>query len=68
VIKTIAEARRYAEGTAVRIEVKQVKDVAAVEALAVIKLEHEPAVVWGAQSGPGTPATDEWTEPSRRRN
>jgi hypothetical protein len=38
--ETIREASRYAEGTAVRIEVKQAKDVAAVEALAVIKLEH----------------------------
>ena len=40
VMKIITEAKRYAEGTAMRIEVKQAKDMAAVEALAVIKLAH----------------------------
>jgi hypothetical protein len=40
VIGIIAEARRYAEGTAVRIEVRQAKDVTVVEALAAIKLAH----------------------------
>jgi hypothetical protein len=36
----IAETRRYAEGTAVRIEVRRASDMAAVEALAAIKLAH----------------------------
>ncbi len=40
VIKIINEARRYVEGTAVRIDVKQPKDVAIVKRLAAIKLEH----------------------------
>lgn len=40
VIGIIAEARRYAEGTAVRIEVKRASDMASVEALAAIKLAH----------------------------
>lgn len=39
-MKIVADARRYAEGTAVRLEVKQAKDVGAVEALAMIKLAH----------------------------
>jgi uncharacterized protein DUF3788 len=38
-VKIIAEARRYAEGTAVRIEVKSAADVAVVKKLAEIKLE-----------------------------
>jgi len=40
VIKIINEAKRYAEGTAVRIEVRQAEDVAAVKALAKIKTEN----------------------------
>ncbi len=40
VIELIASSRRYAEGTAVRIDVKQQKDLAAVTKLAAIKLEH----------------------------
>jgi hypothetical protein len=39
-IKSISEAKRYAEGTAVRIEVNSSEDVAIVNKLAVIKLEH----------------------------
>ena len=40
IMKNIAEARRYAEGTGVRIEVKTPEDVSAVKILAKIKLEH----------------------------
>src|SRR5579864_9354177 len=40
VLKIIAEAKRYAEGTAVRIEVQKPGDVAAVKTLAKIKLEN----------------------------
>lgn len=40
VLRIISEARRYAEGTAVRIEVKGPKDVAIVKKLAAIKLEN----------------------------
>lgn len=40
VIKIIGEAKRYAEGTAVRIEVKTAKDIAVVEKLAVAKLAN----------------------------
>ena len=40
VIKIINEAKRYAEGTAVRIEVRQAEDVATVKALAKIKIEN----------------------------
>jgi len=40
VIKTINEARRYAEGTGVRIEMKKPKDVELVKQLAAIKLAH----------------------------
>lgn len=40
VLKIIAEAKRYAEGTAVRIEVKKLGDVALVKTLAKIKLEN----------------------------
>jgi Protein of unknown function (DUF3788) len=40
VLKIIAEAKRYAEGTAVRIEVQKPGDVAAVKILAKIKLEN----------------------------
>jgi hypothetical protein len=40
VIKTINEAKRYAEGTAVRIEIKQAKDIEIVKQLAAIKLAH----------------------------
>jgi hypothetical protein len=40
VIKIINEARRYAEGTAVRIEIKTAKDIETVTKLAGIKLAH----------------------------
>lgn len=40
VIKIINEAKRYAEGTALRIEIKQAKDIEIVKQLAVIKLAH----------------------------
>jgi len=40
VLKIIAEAKRYAEGTAVRIDVKAAKDIPVIETLAGIKLEH----------------------------
>ena len=40
VIKILNEARRYAEGTAVRIEVRAAKDVGIVKKLAAIKLEN----------------------------
>jgi hypothetical protein len=40
VIKVIREARRYAEGTAVRLEVNSHADVAAVLKLATIKMEN----------------------------
>ena len=40
VVKIVGEARRYAEGTAVRLEVKGASDLAAVRKLAGIKLEH----------------------------
>ena len=40
VIKIINEAKRYAEGTAVRIEIKQAKDIKTVIKLAGIKLAH----------------------------
>jgi len=40
VLKLINEAKRYAEGTAVRIEVRGADDVAVVKTLAKIKLEH----------------------------
>lgn len=40
VLKLIAEAKRYAEGTAVQIEVQKPGDVAAVKTLAKIKLEN----------------------------
>jgi len=39
VMKIIAEAKKYAEGTAVRIVVNGSEDVAAVKSLARIKLE-----------------------------
>jgi Protein of unknown function (DUF3788) len=39
-IKIIKEAKRYAEGTAVRIEVNGQKDVEVVKKLVVVKLEH----------------------------
>ncbi|MGZ4821077.1 MAG: DUF3788 domain-containing protein [Terriglobales bacterium] len=39
-IKLIKEAKRYAEGTAVRIDVKASKDVEVVKQLTAIKLEH----------------------------
>lgn len=38
VIKTINEAKRYAEGTGVRLEVKSARDIGAVKKLAAIKL------------------------------
>lgn len=40
VIKIINEAKRYAEGTAVRIEIKKAKDIETVTKLAGIKLSH----------------------------
>ncbi|HXR45848.1 MAG TPA: DUF3788 domain-containing protein [Candidatus Limnocylindrales bacterium] len=40
VIKIINEAKRYAEGTAVRIEIKRAKDIETVTKLAGIKLAH----------------------------
>ena len=40
VIKIINDAKRYAEGTAVRVEIKQAKDIGTVTKLAGIKLAH----------------------------
>ncbi|HTT34242.1 MAG TPA: DUF3788 domain-containing protein [Methylomirabilota bacterium] len=40
VINIIDEAKRYAEGTAVRIEVKDAKDVTSVIQIAIAKLEN----------------------------
>jgi len=40
VLKTIAEARRYAEGTGVRLAVQGPDDLAAIEELALIKIEN----------------------------
>lgn len=40
VIKIISEAKRYAEGTGVRIEMKKPKDIEVVKQLAAIKLAH----------------------------
>jgi len=40
VLKIINEAKRYAEGTAVRIEVRRAEDAAVVKTLARIKLEN----------------------------
>jgi hypothetical protein len=40
VLKIISEAKRYAEGTAVRIEVKTGKDMSVVKKLAAVKLEN----------------------------
>jgi len=40
VVKIIDEAKRYAEGRAVRIEVRGPRDVAAVVKLAVAKIEN----------------------------
>jgi len=40
VLRTIGEAKRYAEGTAVRIEVHEAKDAEAVKILAKIKVEN----------------------------
>ena len=40
VIKIINEAKRYAEGAAVRIEVKAAKDVTSVIRIAIAKLEN----------------------------
>ena len=40
VLKTLAGAKRYPEGTAVRIEVQRAEDVEAVKKLAKIKLEN----------------------------
>jgi uncharacterized protein DUF3788 len=39
-IKIINEAKRYAEGTAVRIDVNEPEDIPIVKQLAVIKLDH----------------------------
>jgi hypothetical protein len=40
VLKTIADARRYAEGTGIRIAVRGPEDLAAIEKLALIKIEN----------------------------
>jgi hypothetical protein len=40
VIKIINEAKRYPEGTAVRIEIKQAEDIETVTKLAGVKLAH----------------------------
>ena len=40
VIRTIDEARKYAEGTAVRLEVKKSDDLAAVQTLAELKVSY----------------------------
>jgi len=40
VVKTIDNSRRYAEGTAVRIDVKTAKDLEVVKTLAKIKIEN----------------------------
>lgn len=40
VLRIINEAKRYAEGTAVRIEVKTSKDAAVVKKLAAVKMEN----------------------------
>jgi hypothetical protein len=40
VIKTINDAKRYAEGTGVRMEMKKPKDIEVVKQLAAIKLAH----------------------------
>jgi hypothetical protein len=40
VIKTINEAKRYAEGTGIRLEMKKPKDIEIVKQLATIKLAH----------------------------
>ncbi len=40
ILKMIAGAKRYAEGTAVRIEVRDLKDIAVVKTLASIKVEN----------------------------
>jgi uncharacterized protein DUF3788 len=39
-LKTIKEAKKYAEGTAVRITVKAAKDIESVKRLAIAKLEN----------------------------
>lgn len=39
-LKILKDAKKYAEGTAVRIEVKTAKDVAIVKKLAIAKLEN----------------------------
>ena len=40
VIKIINEAKRYAEGTGVRLEIKEAKDIGTITRLAGIKLAH----------------------------
>jgi hypothetical protein len=40
VIKIIDEARRYAEGTGIRIEMKKPRDIKIAKQLAAIKLAH----------------------------
>jgi len=40
VIRTINNSKRYAEGTAVRIDVNGPKDISVVKKLAAVKLEH----------------------------
>jgi hypothetical protein len=40
VIQMLDEAKRYPEGTAVRIDVNEAKDLAIVRKLASVKLEH----------------------------
>jgi len=39
-LKTVAEARRYAEGTGIRLRVDGPEDLAVVERLAIIKIEN----------------------------
>ena len=40
VIRIVDEARKYAEGTAVRLEINRPEDIAAVKKLASAKLDH----------------------------
>ena len=40
VLKIIAGSKRYAEGTGIRLEIRNAADVQSVEKLAVIKLSH----------------------------
>jgi hypothetical protein len=58
VLENIAQSRRYVEGTAVRIEVRTVRDLKAVEALSAIKLAHRPVFLRMPFSG--------WQNPKAR--